>query len=401
MTRESCIPHRAKQVLAIVRQDYYDLLDRDACGAALLNIFEYWANAAMVHDPDIERPWVGARPIREFEQLLLGIATDKQIRKRLALLEQRGFIQTKAPAKRGAAKEYQVRVPEIQAALVGYLTDDAVLRRSNDQRSIGQITDDMTPHWSNDSCLVGQTTRGASVKQPMPCRSNDRALKKKLQELEKEVLREGNFVLTGSALGAEANARPKTIQIGVVKYSQPPETIDLSDLWASNPGMAKSKLRFMAPRHKRLEMVAHGVGEWWIGPGRNDFDPWLIKACQARKRKLEQPAESGDAKTYLNNLLKQEDWANLELRCEEARNLRERATVRPPDVQTVEAQPACQNPSGWSAEAQRDSVLGLARFKVSQGQIEQATKVAERYGISQAEIGLAVDNQGLVAQSIP
>ncbi|MEM9907950.1 MAG: hypothetical protein AAF921_23305 [Cyanobacteria bacterium P01_D01_bin.44] len=387
MTRESCIPHCAKQVLAIVRQDYYELLDHDACGAALLNIFEYWANAAMAHDPDVERPWVGARPIRQFEQLLLGIATDKQIRKRLALLEQRGFIVTKAPAKRGAAKEYQVRVPEIQAALAGHLTDDTLPCRSNDPSLVGCLTDEIPSHRSNNRSPVGQITDDPSVKQPEHRRSNDRALKKKLQDLEKEGFREENFGLPVSQLGAEVSPRPKAIQIGMVKYTQPPETIDLSDLWANNPGMAKSKLRFVAPQHKRLDMVAHGFGQWWVGPGRNDFDPWLIKACQVRKRKLEQPAELGDAKTYLNNLLKQGDWANLELRCEEARAMRERGTVRP-DVQTDATQVAKPTPSDWSAEAQRDSALGLARFKVSRGQIEQAIAIAGRYGISKAEVGL-------------
>ena len=97
MSRDSCITpcikHRAKQAIAIVRQDYYELMNRDACAAALLNIFEYWANGAIAAEATIQRPWVGARPIREFEQMLLGIATDKQIRQRLVLLEARGFIQ--------------------------------------------------------------------------------------------------------------------------------------------------------------------------------------------------------------------------------------------------------------------------------------------------------------------
>ena len=66
-SRESCITHSAKQAIAIVRQDYYELMERDACAAALLNIFEYWANAALAAKPSNSRPWVGERPIREFE----------------------------------------------------------------------------------------------------------------------------------------------------------------------------------------------------------------------------------------------------------------------------------------------------------------------------------------------
>jgi hypothetical protein len=383
MTRESCIVHQAKQVLAIVRQDYYELLDHDACGAALLNIFEYWANTAIANDPENERPWVGARPIHEFEQMLLGIATDKQIRKRLVILEKRGFIQTRAPAKRGAAKEYQVRIPEIQAALIGQITDSEISQRSNDQPTIGQITDDFFYHWSNDQPPIGQITDASSVKQPMSRRSNDRALKKKRKELEIEDLRTGDLISSDdSNWKAHHNPQPQIIQVGVVKYTQPPETIDLSDLWAINPGLAKLKLQFIAPQHKRLEMVAHGFGKWWVGPGRNDFDPWLIQACQSRKRKLEQPSEPADAKNYLNNLLKQGDWANLELRCEEARAIREREKA-------LSEEPAQPTPSDWSAEAQRASALGLAQFKVSRGEVEQAIAIACRYGISHNEIGLA------------
>ena len=137
MTRESCIAHPPKQAISIVRQDYYELTGRDACAAALLNIFEYWANAALAADASVERPWVGARPIREFERLLLGIATDKQIRKRLAMLEASGFIHTRPPAKRGAAKEYQVRVTEIQQAISQQVLDSGLSLRSFDPSAMG------------------------------------------------------------------------------------------------------------------------------------------------------------------------------------------------------------------------------------------------------------------------
>lgn len=163
MSRESCIAHPPKQAIAIVRQDYYELMERDACAAALLNIFEYWANAAMAVEPTIERPWVGARPVREFERLLLGIATDKQIRKRLLLLEACGFIQTRAPGKRGEAKSYRVMVPEIQQAVVGQMTEDVVQLGSNSLCSLGQITEGGSEHRSNNHTATGQTTEASSV----------------------------------------------------------------------------------------------------------------------------------------------------------------------------------------------------------------------------------------------
>lgn len=58
MSRSSCIDHPPKQILAVVRQDYYALTN-DCIAAALLNLFEYWANAAIAFDPDVENPLVG------------------------------------------------------------------------------------------------------------------------------------------------------------------------------------------------------------------------------------------------------------------------------------------------------------------------------------------------------
>ena len=209
MSRESCISHRPKQAIAIVRQDYYELMDKDACAAALLNIFEYWANAALAADITTKRPWVGARPIREFEQMLLGIATDKQIRKRLALLEAQGFINTRAPAKRGAAKEYQVLIPEIQQALIGQMTSEEIAHRSFDPSSFGHMTDDRNLVRSFDRPPFGQMTSAASVKQPESLRSNDRALKNKTKEFKKESLKEANLAANlGLPEAKQATAEP-------------------------------------------------------------------------------------------------------------------------------------------------------------------------------------------------
>ncbi len=410
MSRESCITHRPKQAMAIVRQDYYELMDKDACAAALLNIFEYWANAALAADAIVERPWVGARPIREFEQMLLGIATDKQIRKRLALLEARGFIQTKAPVKRGLAREYRVLVPEIQRALVGQMTDLETARGSNDLCSFGQMTHDGGLYRLNDRPTVGQMTYAPAVKQPPTLRSNDRALKNKSQEFRKESLKEAHLVLADASQDAFERASAEQaegrspIQIGVVRYAQPPETIDFAELWVTNPGMAKTQLRFIAPGHRRLEMVAHGFGHWWVGPGLNDFDEFLIKACQNRKRKLQQPDSLGDAKTFINNLLRAEDWGNFSLRCEEAQalsdssgKLRQRVSNTKKSTQVAAAMASPANALERSKAEQRAASVGLAKFKLSQGDIARAKEIADLCSLSYVEIGLTADIESNLA----
>ena len=195
MSRESCIAHPPKQLLAIVRQDYYELTGRDACAAALLNIFEYWANAAIANDPTVEQPWVGDRPIREFEQMLLGIATDKQIRQRLRRLEERGFIQTSTPARRGAAKAYRVLLPELQQALSSQMTDADKPLGSDNRHPCGQITDKASSARSFDPPSFGQTTDSPAVKQPATLRSNDRALKKISLNLNQKKIKKKEFLL--------------------------------------------------------------------------------------------------------------------------------------------------------------------------------------------------------------
>jgi hypothetical protein len=178
-----------------------------------------------------------------------------------------------------------------------------------------------------------------------------------------------------------------TVQVGVVKYQRPPDEIDFAELWEKNPGMAKSQIRFLAPGHKRPEMVAYGFGHWWIGPGLNDFDEHLIQACRNRKRKFQQSDSVGDAKTYINNMLRNGDWANFALRCDEAIALRDRTAALPvarDGVQSVSG----SIPFARSAQEQRESALGLARFKLSQGQMEQALAISQQFGLLPAEVGL-------------
>ena len=146
-------------------------------------------------------------------------------------------------------------------------------------------------------------------------------------------------------------------------------------------------------------MVAHGFGRWWVGPGLNDFDEFLIKACQNRKKKLEQPNGIGDAKTYINNMLKSGDWANFSLRCDEATELRDRALA----AKSVKA-PAAISSVSASVETmtqdqmqRRETVIGLARYKASQGDLSGAKKIADDHSIPYAAIGFDEYSEWLVS----
>jgi hypothetical protein len=170
-----------------------------------------------------------------------------------------------------------------------------------------------------------------------------------------------------------------------VTYQRPPDEIDLSELWERNPGMAKSQIRFLAPDHKRPEMVAHGVGHWWVGPGLNDFDEHLLQACRNRKRKFQQSDSVGDAKTYINNMIRNGDWANFALRCDEAILLRGR-TVTLPVARALEPNANGHSPFKRTEAERRECAIGLAQFKLSQGNIEQAMEIAQQFGFVLSEI---------------
>ena len=363
MNRTSCITHPPKQAIAIVREDYYKLMEHDAVAAALLNIFEYWANAALAANPTEVRPCLGARPIREFEQLLLGIATDKQIRKRLTLLAERGFIQMKRSVRRGFATIYRLMVPEVRSALA----------------ASGRTTDGLS-----NLDTTGQTTQASTVIRPQTLRSNDRTLKKKPKEHKREE-RENEELFSFEAkdqnnTSAQTNdSLVEAVRIGSVTYNQAPETIDLSTLWERDSLAAKEKVQSIAPRHRRPSMVAHGFGHWWVGPEINDFDPQLVQACQQRKRKCQQPDSEADAKTYLNNMLRKEDWGNFALRCEEARALKRRKQ----EIEQAQAPLAATaaKPIEWPEEERRASLLGLIRFKLKCGDVERAKAIAQQIGL--------------------
>ena len=161
--RESCISHRPRQPIAVVRQDYYELVGKDCVAAALLNVFEFWANAAIAANPDEALPWLGERRIKEFEELLIGISTDKQIRARLKVLRQWGFIETRQKHASGQALEYRLRIDRVQSALNtinAQASDPTPVKQPPPPRSSDRTTPVKQPQ------SPGQTTDPTPVKQP-------------------------------------------------------------------------------------------------------------------------------------------------------------------------------------------------------------------------------------------
>lgn len=82
--------------------------------------------------------------------------------------------------------------------------------------------------------------------------------------------------------------------------------------------------RFAHPGHPYPELCRAGLAHVWVGPRRNDFEPWILKAAVNHLKKHECPHELGDAKTYIRNAILRSDWGAIELREEEGEALARR-----------------------------------------------------------------------------
>ena len=80
-------------------------------------------------------------------------------------------------------------------------------------------------------------------------------------------------------------------------------------------------------------------------------------------------------------MLRNGDWGNLALRCEEAKTLKRRALERAQGKRTPIPVAEKRQPSEWSAQERRASALGLVQFKLRRGEVEGARAIARQVGI--------------------
>lgn len=134
--RESCISHKPKSLLLVIREDYFRLAKCDKVLSALLSVFEYWANGEISKNPSLAEESIdlGIRTISEIEKLTLWIATDKQIRTKLKELEELGFVSSCKGV--GNHTAYSLHVPYLQQALdaLDWSLSLSELRKQNPSR---------------------------------------------------------------------------------------------------------------------------------------------------------------------------------------------------------------------------------------------------------------------------
>lgn len=117
MSRESCIVHRAKERIVLLREDYIGMMKGDHCAAALLSLVEYWANGKLADNPNLgDRIPLGNRSAKDWFEGLLGLYSQKRIMERL----DKSLVATdllEVEVKSGKTPFYWANIDCIQAAL--------------------------------------------------------------------------------------------------------------------------------------------------------------------------------------------------------------------------------------------------------------------------------------------
>jgi hypothetical protein len=244
MSRETCIQHRPHNRLAIVREDYFDLTG-DAVAAALLNYFEYRANSALAPETEPENMssvGIGPISIAEFQTSLLGLSTDKQIRRRLSYLRDQGAISC-PDTRQGKTPNYTVEVSRIQRMLhgsesvekfgqttsvkqprsnnLGQITEPL---RSNDQSNLGQITE---PLRSNDQYSL---YKNKEVDQSVRARPQKNAIPSDIQRFESQFIPETTmpWIIKPHRYNPEIDPRMMAgVKAHLDKYDQPSQPVDV------------------------------------------------------------------------------------------------------------------------------------------------------------------------------
>ncbi|MGC1306526.1 MAG: helix-turn-helix domain-containing protein [Phormidesmis sp.] len=317
--------------------------------------------------------------------------SERSVQNILSQLRQLGMLVIAVPATYNTPNEYKF---DWSAAMPKPAFDDFIAQKKG-QKSGGAKSAPLPKSEKRGAAPVKQGCSRDETGVQLPCNRGAVAVQEGcsgLHPIRKEPSREPS-IETKAPKTKELAEEPKgeNLRFGMVTYQRPPDEIDFADLWTINLGMTKMELRAIAPGHKRLEMVAYGFGHWWVGPGLNGFDEHLIQSCRNRKRKFQQPDSINDAKTFINNMIRNGDWANFALRCDEASELKKKhlAAATPQPEKVV----AAGNPFERTSAERRASALGLARFKVTKGNVAQALAISKQFGFSSVEIGLTADRE--------
>ncbi|ESA38514.1 hypothetical protein N836_31735 [Leptolyngbya sp. Heron Island J] len=312
--------------MAVIRQDYYDIT-ADAVASALINFFEFRANGVISsnsNQANSEDIPLGEISIKEFQEALLGLSTDKQIRKRLDYLIQQKIVSR--AKKTGRVTEFVFHIGNTQSAIdhpgqmtapyPGHLTKEP---RSNDQRT--PVKQPHQPRSNDRSSIYKNNLKEKEERKKDPSPFEKPATQP--EEINSSVqINEQNSGQTGSAsldlgqaksVGKDQGGNvPPPPKVGVVTYKQSPESIDLSELWEVAEYEAKAKARALAPGHRHPALVAHGLGDIWVGPNVSDFDAGLLALIAKNKKTGNHPDNRAACVTFITRAIRDADWAKLE-----------------------------------------------------------------------------------------
>lgn len=128
--RESCIQHRAKERMVIIRESYVELFDGDHCAAAVLAFLEFLTNGEMARMKMAEEegePWVKASMSRVVSEMMNHYSA-RSVQKSIDAMVGKGIL-----------GESQSRIGKIKSYLLDVDRVNDLLRR---RCVIGKIADD-------------------------------------------------------------------------------------------------------------------------------------------------------------------------------------------------------------------------------------------------------------------
>ena len=138
MARTSCIFHSPKRIYLILSKDFLEITQDNHCEAALLALFEYWANGEIAKpnwDDSSGDPWIEAT-VKEIEAMLFGLYATKKIRESLKSLAARGFISIEK-AERYEATSYRLNCDAVNTVM-GYDSPPWVKRDTVNPDAVGE-----------------------------------------------------------------------------------------------------------------------------------------------------------------------------------------------------------------------------------------------------------------------
>jgi hypothetical protein len=264
---------------------------------------------------------------------------DKTIRRRLAALKDLGVLAIVARSKNGFKTSNEYTILWDCLRLVGE-TDRLVTQSNKTGHTVQQ-------DWSHSPTRLVRETDRSDPLDPVHRSSSE----------EKES--------ASNSLRASEPSEPCP-EVSDFPLSAPEVLDDPKPVGGDKNSARPAPRDFFAERcasggHRYPVLLRVGLGDLWVGPGWNDFDPAIERAAIAHLRKYNLPCERGDAHRYIGNQIRGEQWNKLEILRDEARTIGKPVAYSEPKPQPVYAPPNPEQLAELKRELAKNAALRKAQ----------------------------------------